>query len=238
MMLILLLLYLQKLFILRQGRWQWSITKRKSKRRHPRHDLTFWRRPVNDPIVLPLDILKPASSPFLKLWCKCSSRWWTLPGFGNAVVFSSIWAFCTITSLCCNWMTRSLSSLLRQEHLGNLHSKKKRLTTNQSSSFVDWWLHDLVLCCHFFYLVNINGFLAGRHMQLDVGLTVRAAKIPTWSIYHPAAQSWPHKLCPPVIITIIDIVNKKHFSTLKAFRTGRTPLDSRCYGTDIPSELF
>lgn len=91
-------------------------------------------------------------------------------------------------------MTRSLSSLLCQERLGNLHSKKKRLTTNQSSSFVDWWLHDLVLCCHFFYLVNINGFLAGRHMHLDVGFMVRAAKILTRSIYHPAAQSWPLEL--------------------------------------------
>lgn len=47
---------------------------------------------VNDPIVLPVAILKPASSPFIKLWCKCSSQRWTLPGFGNAVVFSSIWA--------------------------------------------------------------------------------------------------------------------------------------------------
>lgn len=135
-------------------------------------------------------------------------------------------------------MKRSLSSLLCQEHSGNLHSKKKRLATSQSSSTVDWWLHDLVLCCHFCYLVNINGFLAGRHMQLDVVLMVSAAKTLTWSIYHPAAQSWPHQRCPPIIITITDIVNKKYFSTLKAFRTGRTPPDSRCYGTDIPSELF
>lgn len=88
-------------------------------------------------------------------YCKCSSLSWTLPGFGNAVVCRSIWAQCTITSLCCNWMTRSLSSFLCQEHLGNFHMKEKRLTTNPSSSFVDfWWHHNLVLWCYFFLLFN------------------------------------------------------------------------------------